>query len=120
VVEPRVEAWRVHDTGLVAVPSRFRRLGGLVRHHQGQGDAWPDAVTLTVREGALEVTGPGGPVGTWPVERVTVAIAAEGPPLSFVLEVAGAAQLLAAPAAPATRALLAALGLGGGGSKDGA
>ena len=44
----RVEAWRVHDTGLVAVPSRFRRLGGLVRHLQGQGDRWPDRVVLEV------------------------------------------------------------------------
>ena len=42
----RVDAWRVHDTGLVAVPTRFRRLGGLVRHLQGSGEPWPDQVVL--------------------------------------------------------------------------
>ena len=56
----RVEAWRVHDTGLVAVPSRFRRLGGLVRHLQGQGEPWPDQVALEVVDGELRVTGPDG------------------------------------------------------------
>jgi hypothetical protein len=110
VAEVRVEAWRVHDTGLVAVPSRYRRLGGLVRHLQGHGDAWPDTVTLAVADGVLEVTGAGGePVGTWPVGAVAVAPVSDGPPVSFVLEVPGASHLLAAPSAPATRALLAVL-----------
>jgi hypothetical protein len=111
VVDAEVQAWRVHDTGLVAVPSRFRRLGGLVRHLQGHGDAWPDAVTLTVDEGALRVTGPdGAAVGIWPLAEVRVTPVAAGPPRSFVLEVPDAAQLLAAAAAPATDAVLAALG----------
>ena len=57
----RVEAWRVHDTGLVAVPSRFRRLGGLVRHLQGQGDRWPDRVSLELVDEQLRVIGPDGP-----------------------------------------------------------
>jgi hypothetical protein len=104
-----VEAWRVHDTGLVAVPSRFRRLGGLVRHHQGAGPAWPDAVTIEVLDDEVQVTADSGPVGAWPVGEVRVSRLASGPPVSFVLEVPGGAHLLAAPAGPATEALLAAL-----------
>lgn len=107
----RVEAWRVHDTGLVAVPSRFRRLGGLVRHLQGQGDRWPDATTLVVCDDELAVTGPNGAlVGRWPLSDVAVSLVADGPPVSFVIEVPGAAHLLAAAADVATRDLLAALG----------
>jgi hypothetical protein len=111
VVELRVEAWRVHDTGLVAVPSRFRRLGGLVRHLQGHGDAWPDAVTLTLADGELRVTArTKGVVGSWPAGDVAVSLVAAGPPISFVLEVPDATHLLAAAAGEPTRALLAALG----------
>jgi hypothetical protein len=110
VVDTAVQAWRVHDTGLVAVPSRFRRLGGLVRHLQGHGDPWPDTVTLALVDGALRVTDPGGVVGTWPQDAVAATIVATGPPVSFVLEVPEATHLLAAPAGPATDALLAALG----------
>ena len=105
----RVEAWRVHDTGLVAVPSRFRRLGGLVRHHQGSGPAWPDAVTFELAGDELRVTAPSGGVGTWPVADLRASRVADGPPVSFVLDVPGGAHLLAAPAGPATEALLAAL-----------
>ena len=106
----RVEAWRVHDTGLVAVPTRFRRLGGLVRHLQGQRSAWPDRVVLEVGDGELRVSGPGGEVGTWPTAtRCTVTRQSSGPPVHFVLEVPGAAHLLAAPADAATEALLARL-----------
>ena len=57
VADVRVEAWRVHDTGLVAVPSRFRRLGGLVRHLQGQASAWPDTSRCRSSAGELQVTG---------------------------------------------------------------
>jgi len=102
----RVEAWRVHDTGLVAVPSRFRRLGGLVRHHQGAGPAWPSAVTLELLGEELRVTAASGVVGTWPVTEVRASRVAGGPPVSFVLEVPGGSHLLAAPASPATEALL--------------
>ena len=105
-----MEAWRVHDTGLVAVPSPFRRLGGLVRHLQGQGPGWPDHVVLEASGASLIVTGPGGDLGEWPLDAVTVRIVREGPPLTFVLEVPGAAHLLAAAATPAARAALAALG----------
>jgi hypothetical protein len=105
----RVEAWRVHDTGLVAVPSRFRRLGGLVRHLQGQGERWPDAVTLLLSADSLQVTGPAGLVGTWPVTDVRVHDVATGPPVSFVLEVPGGAHLLSAAAGPTTDSLLAQL-----------
>ena len=106
----RVEAWQVHDTGLVAVPSRFRRLGGLVRHLQGHGDRWPDQVTLELADdGQLRVTGPDGEIGTWSRSEVTIARQSSGPPVHFVLEVPGAAHLLAAPADGVTGALLAAL-----------
>ena len=111
MVDGEVQAWRVHDTGLVAVPSRFRRLGGSVRHLQGHGDAWPDAVTLALRDDVLRVAGRDGViVGTWPRQEVAASIVAAGPPVSFVLEVPGASHLLAAAAGPATDALLAGLG----------
>ena len=109
MTEARVEAWRVHDTGLVAVPSRFRRLGGLVRHHQGQGDHWPDRVVLTIDGGELRVAGPGGPIGTWPLDAVVARPMADGPPTTFTLDVPGGAHLLAAAADDATRRLLARL-----------
>ncbi len=102
-----VEAWRVHDTGLVAVPSRFRRLGGLVRHLQGQGDRWPDRVTLAVTATELRVEAGGEEVGSWPRSEVSVVRQSDGPPVHFVLEVPGGAHLLAAPADAATEALLA-------------
>ena len=102
----RVEAWRVHDTGLVAVPSRFRRLGGLVRHHQGVGAPWPDQVTLEVDDGQVRVTSPDGEVGRWSRAEVTATRQSSGPPVHFVLEVPGAAHLLAAPADAGTEALL--------------
>ena len=108
----RVEAWRVHDTGLVAVPSRFRRLGGLVRHHQGAGPAWPDAVTLEVVGDEVRVTAAAGPIGTWPLTDVRTSRVADGPPVSFVLEVPGGSHLLAAPASSTTEALLTALSAG--------
>jgi len=109
VDEVRVEAWRVHDTGLVALPSRFRRLHGLVRHLQGHGARWPDTVTLVVVDGRLGVTSAGGPVGSWPVEAVVVSRVSAGPPVSFVLELPDATHLLAAAATPGTESLLAAL-----------
>jgi hypothetical protein len=106
----RVEAWRVHDTGLVAVPTRFRRLGGLVRHLQGRGDAWPDQVVLELVDGVLSVSARDGtPVGAWEVGEVTVQRLGDGPPVQFVLEVPGASHLLAASSAGPTDALLAAL-----------
>ena len=109
MTEGQVEAWRVHDTGLVAVPSRFRRLGGLVRHLQGHGEAWPRTVVLAVADGELRVTGDGSVVGAWSLADVTATRVSEGPPVSFVLDVPGAAHLLAAAAGAATDSLLAAL-----------
>jgi hypothetical protein len=105
----KVEAWRVHDTGLVAVPTPFRRLGGLVRHLQGHGERWPDRVVLELDDGELRVTGPEGAVGVWALDEVRAVRQSSGPPVHFVLEVPGASHLLAAPAATATDALLAGL-----------
>ena len=106
----RVEAWRVHDTGLVAVPTRYRRLGGLVRHLQGQGPRWPDRVVLEITGDHLRVSGPEGDLGAWPVDQVTAVRQSSGPPVHFVLEVPGASHLLAAPAEAATEVLLSSLG----------
>ena len=108
MVDP-VEAWRVHDTGLVTVASRFRRLGGLVRHLQGHGEPWPDNVTLTVVDACLEVIAIGGAVGSWPLNEVGATHVSAGPPTTFVLELPDATHLLAAPATRATQALLALL-----------
>ena len=111
MTEVQVAAWRVHDTGLVAVPARFRRLGGLVRHLQGHGRRRGRArVTLALVDGELRAAGADGAVGrlaasaTCPSARV-----AAGPPVSFVLEVPGSTHLLAAAADAATESLLAAL-----------
>ncbi len=106
MVDVQVEAWRVHDTGLVTAPSPFRRLGGVVRHLQGGGDPWPDSVTLAVVDRELRVTTSAGPVGAWPLAEVSVRRLSSGPPVSFVVEVPGGAHLLAAAADDATRSLL--------------
>jgi len=104
-----VEAWRVHDTGLVVVPPRHRRLGGLVRHLRGHGEPWPDTVTLAVVEGRLEVSSADVSLGSWPLDLVGAVRVSPGPPVTFVLEVPDATHLLAASATPATDALLASL-----------
>lgn len=101
-----VRAWQVADTGLVAVPGRFRRLPGAVRHHQGQGERWPDQVTLILDRGRLTVAG----TGEWPVDEVSVRRVSAGPPVTFVIEVPAGAHMLAAAGDQATELLLAALG----------
>lgn len=101
----RIDAWQVHDSGLVAAPGPFRRLPGGVRHHQGRGEAWPTRVTLELSDGELVVPG----VGAWPLAAVTVHTVTTGPPVSFVVQVPGAEHLLAAAADAATTAFLAAL-----------
>lgn len=106
----QLDAWRVHDTGLVAAPGRFRRLRGAVRHHRGDGADWPSQVALTLDDDQLLVTGPDGEaVGAWSCGEVRASRVSDGPPVSFILEVPGARQLLAAPAGPATAAFLAAI-----------
>ena len=106
----RIEAWRVHDTGLVAAPGPYRRLPGRVRHHQGQGAAWPDTVVLELTDDELVVTsGAATEVGRWPRSEVSVRPVAAGPPVSFVIAVPGGSHLLAAPADATTAALVAAL-----------
>lgn len=101
----RIEAWRVHDTGLIAAPGPFRRLPGAVRHHAGRGDPWPDKVTLELVGDEVVVAG----VGRWPRADVTARVVSAGPPVTFVIDLPGAAHLLAAPAGPGTSELLAAL-----------
>lgn len=101
-----IDAWRVHDTGLVAAPGPFRRLPGAVRHHQGRGTPWPDRVTLTLTDDALRVPG----VGSWPRGEVSARLVSAGPPVSFVVEVGDGAHLLAAAATASTTAFLTALG----------
>ena len=105
----RVEAWRVHDTGLVAAPGPFRRLPGVVRHHQGQGAPWPARVVLEVVDGELRASSADGPLGTWRLTAVSARLASAGPPVSFVLQLPDAVHLLAAPADTCTTSLLAAL-----------
>lgn len=101
-----VTAWQAHDTGLVAVLPRFRRLAGRVRHHQGAGPSWPAQVELDVVGDDLVVTD----VGRWPRSSVTARVVSEGPPVGFVLDLGDAGSvLLNAAAGPATTALLAAL-----------
>lgn len=101
----RIEAWRVHDSGLVAALGPFRRLSGAVRHHQGRGAVWPDRVTLELIDDELVVED----VGRWPVGEVTVRLVGQGPPVSFVVHLPDTDQLLAAPADAATAAFVAAL-----------
>jgi hypothetical protein len=105
----RVEAWRVHDTGLVAVPTQFRRLRGQVRHLQGRGDPWPDRVVLEVVGDELRVSAADREVGAWSLTDVTAARVGDGPPVSFALTVPHGSHLLAAAADAATAELLDAL-----------
>jgi hypothetical protein len=87
----RLACWLVQDTGLLPAPARFRRLGGVARHHRGQGDPWPARVELVVEGDDLVVDG----VGRWPLAGVELQRVAPGPPPTFVVRVPGAAQLLA-------------------------
>jgi hypothetical protein len=110
MVDVRLTAWRVHDTGLVTAPARFRRLGGAVRHHQGQGAAWPERVELEVGADLVVVrAADGAEVGSWPRSDVRARQVAAGPPATFVVEVPDEAHLLAAAAGPELASLLAAL-----------
>jgi hypothetical protein len=113
--ERRLACWRVRDSGLVPAPPRFRRLGGLTRHHRGHGEPWPDQVELVVTEDWLEVPG----VGRWPIDEVGADVVAAGPPLTFVVRVPGSSQLLAASVGRDADAVLGALGaLDAGGGRD--
>ena len=110
MVDVRLPAWRVHDTGLVTAPGRFRRLGGAVRHHQGRGEPWPERVELVLDGDHVVVrAADGNEVGTWPRSEVRVQPVAAGPPVTFVVEVPDEAHLLAAAAGPEVDAFLAAL-----------
>ena len=80
-----------------------------MRHHQGEGEAWPDRVSLEVVDAQLHVTAPSGPVGSWPLGDARAVRLTGGPPVSFVLELPGAAHLLAAASGPSVERLLAAL-----------
>jgi hypothetical protein len=101
-----VRAWQAHDTGLVAVLPRFRRLAGRVRHHAGTGPAWPAQVDLAVEGDHLVVVD----VGRWPVASVSLRLVSEGPPVAFVLDLGDdGSVLLNAAAGPDTAALLEAL-----------
>lgn len=93
------------DSGLAPAPTRFRRLPGGLRHHQGHGAAWPGRVELRLVGDRLEVPG----VGAWPLAEVAASIVHAGPPLSFVLTVPGSSQLLAMAATSEGRRLLSAL-----------
>ena len=101
----RVSCWQVRDTGLLASPGPFRRLRGEVRHHRGQGDPWPDPVTLVLSDGMLYVE----QVGQWPLHSVECRLYSAGPPVMFILRVPGATQLLATAAGLGAQALLSRL-----------
>lgn len=66
---------------------------------------WPDRVTLELSADELVVEG----VGRWPAAEVTVRLVGHGPPVSFVVHLPDADQLLAAPADATTAAFIAAL-----------
>lgn len=105
-----VVAWVVRDSGLVTAPDPYRRLPGLVRHHAGRGEPWPNDVVLTVRDGQFHVTDTAGEAfGRWDVADVTARLVSIGPPVTFVVQVPGGTQLLGAASGSGTEALLAAL-----------
>lgn len=106
----RIEAWQVHDTGLVAAPGSFRRLAGAVRHHRGQGEPWPERVIMELVDDRLVVTTEHATViGEWPVGDVTLRRVTAGPPVTFVVQLPGEARLVAAAAGPDIDAMLAAM-----------
>ena len=108
-----MEAWRVHDTGLIAAPGPFRRLPGRVRHHRGDEDLLPDRVVIELAGDELVVSAAdGAQIGRWPRVDVAARTLASGPPLTFVLDLPGGSHLLAAPADDDSVALLAALHTG--------
>lgn len=100
-----VGAWRVRDTGLVAVPGPFRRLPGGLRHQRDRGEGWPERLDLVLDGSTLAVAG----VGRWPRDEVQARSLSDGPPVTFVLDTPGGQVLLAAPAGAATDRLLAEL-----------
>lgn len=102
----RLECWSVRDTGLLVTPARFRRLGGLVRHHRAPDEAWPDPLVLRLDDDRLHVEG----FGSWPLAQVSARRLGGGPPAIFVLEVPAGARLLACAPGPGLDSLLAALG----------
>ncbi len=106
--EVAVRAWTVQDTGLAPAPPRHRRLPGALRHHRGEGPAWPAELVLRLVHDHLEVDG----VGRWPIGEVTAELVQAGPPTVLSLTVPGSRQLLAAPADAATASLLDRLGTG--------
>jgi hypothetical protein len=101
----RVDCWVVRDTGLHAAPGPFRRLPGAVRHHRGRGGRWPERCAVEVGDEEVSVDG----VGSWPRHEVSARRVAGGPPVTFVLQLPDASQLLATAAGPTADALLAAL-----------
>ena len=102
-----VLAWQVHDTGLVAVLPRFRRLPG---RRSSLGPPWPREVELDLVGDELVVASSGAELGRWPTSEVTAVRIAAGPPTSFTVDLGPAgAHLLASTPGPALDALLAAL-----------
>lgn len=102
-----VPAWQVHDTGLVAVLPRFRRLPG---RRSALGRPWPPQVELEVAGDELVVRSAGEELGRWPLAGVRAVRIAAGPPTSFTVDLGpDGAHLLAAAPGEDLDALLAAL-----------
>lgn len=96
----------MRDSGLSVADPQHRRLAGVLRQHQGEGEPWPERVVLSLSEETLTVEG----IGSWPLSDVVTGAVRPGPPLTFVLRTPAGAYLLATAAGEEGDALLAALG----------
>ncbi len=103
--EIKVTVWPVRDTGLTVVAPGHRRLPGALRHHQGDGETWPDRITLTLSATELDAA----EVGRWRRADVTVSDVRSGPPVTFVLRTPAGSHLLGMAAGEPGASFLAAL-----------
>ena len=107
----RLEAWHVHDSGLLVAPGRFRRLPGAVRHHGNDAQQWPATVVIELSAGGLRVQGTdGATLGEWSADQCSARVVAAGPPATFVLDVPGGDHLLATGASDGLDLLVALVG----------
>jgi hypothetical protein len=105
VDEIAVTVWPVRDSGLAVAGPGHRRLPGALRHHRGEGETWPDRVTLRLTRTELIASD----IGRWPLADVSIGDVQSGPPVMFVLRTPAGAHLLGMAAGEPGASFVAAL-----------